>query len=114
MKKSYFLTYVSTEKEILIKEMLQNMFDFIFIPYESSYLGIYYNCESLFVDKLTISNNLLPDNSLQIEDRNFISVIKLSFVNGKNSEKKSKYLYMKEQLDKIDVLILSKDIIVEE
>ncbi|MFZ7136772.1 hypothetical protein ACLSZP_10720 [Avibacterium avium] len=114
MRKSYFLTYVSTEKEILIKETLQNKFDFTFIPHESAYLGIYYNCESLFVDKLTISNNLLPDESLQVENRNFISVIKLSFVNGKNSDKKSKYLYMKEQLDKIDFLTLFEDVIIEE
>lgn len=114
MRKSYFLTYVSTEKESLIKETLQNKFDFVFIPHESSYFGLYDHCESLFVDRLTISNNLLPDDSLQVEDENFISVIKLSFVNGKNIDKKSKYLYMKEQLNKIDFLILFKDVMIEE
>ncbi|UOH17708.1 hypothetical protein [Acinetobacter sp. NyZ410] len=106
MKKSFFLIYTSKLKIFDLAEIFQNKFDISFIKHSSDYLGEYYSYEGLFCDHFKLLNNKLTDDNYQIIDSEILTILKLSFFNGKNKEKQSKYEFMKKQLEEINNLNL--------
>ena len=56
----------------------------------------------------------MPNSDLYIEDSDIKTALSFSFIEGKNSEKKSKYTFIKLQLDKMEDFILFKSEELEE
>lgn len=114
MRKSYFLTYGSTLTKKEVVNIFENNFFFKFVEKDSLYFGAYFKYIGLYCDQIKIFENIMPNSDLYIEDSDIKTALSFSFIEGKNSEKKSKYTFIKLQLDKMEDFILFKSEELEE
>lgn len=116
MKKFYFLKYGSNKSKKEISELLNNKWDITCSEHDSFYFGVYFSYCGLYADRLTITDNYIPlsDEWLDEENKEFCTLIKVSFINGKNSDKLSKYKFLKNVLNQVDILSMISDKYFEE
>lgn len=116
MKKLYFLKYGSDKSKEEISELLDNKWDITCSEHDSSYFGVYFSYSGLYADKLTITDNyiLASDEWLDEENKHFNTLVKVSFINGKNADKLSRYKFLKSSFKQMDILSLISDECLEE
>ncbi|HAT4912483.1 TPA: hypothetical protein JHJ70_000408 [Serratia marcescens] len=117
MKKLYFLKYGSVISKEEVSKLLDDKWDITCSEHDSSYFGVYFAYAGLYADKLTITDNYTPHSNEWLEEDNkeFSTIIKVSFTNGKNPEKLSRYKFLKNAFNQFDGLsIISDECIVEE
>ena len=110
---NFYLSY-GTKESLPIKDLLNEIVNLLDIEYterDSDYFGTYYNCTGLSFDKLDIYHN--NTDLIQFPD-DYNLVIDLSITEGRNKDRKSKYLFLKKAFNRIDGLELFKDKIVED
>ena len=113
IRKSYYYTFGSTQTQEELADAIGKLLDISFEPRISDYKGPYLLYRGSF--ELSIENNhtkWLGD--WKAEDfKQYPTLIFLSVTEGKNVDKLAKSNYLKEQLSKIDGLILIKESILE-
>ena len=113
IRKSYYYTFGSTQTQEELADAVGKLLDISFEPRISDYVGPYLLYRGAF--QLSIENNhteWLGD--WKAEDfKQYPTLIFLSVTEGKNVDKLAKSNYLKEQLSKIDGLILIKESILE-
>lgn len=116
MKKLYFLKYGSDKSKEEISELLDNKWDITCSEHDSSYFGVYFSYSGLYADKLTITDNYIPfsDEWLDEENKGFKSLIKASFINGRNADKISRYKFLKSIFNQSDIFSIISDECLEE
>lgn len=116
MKKSYFLKYGSEITKEEISKLLDDKWDITCSEYDSCYFGLYFSYSGLYADKLMITDNYIPisDEWLDEENKKFKTLIKVSFINGKNADKLSRYKSMKNIFNHFDKLFLISEECIEE
>ncbi|MBC3211311.1 hypothetical protein [Serratia fonticola] len=116
MKKSYYLKYGIDKTKEELKELLEKKWDIICAEHDSSYFGVYFNYSGLYADKLTITDNYIASSKewLHEENKEFTSLINVSIFNGKNTEKLSRYKFIKNVFVQLNVSSVITDKCVEE
>ncbi|GKW08888.1 hypothetical protein [Pectobacterium carotovorum] len=104
MRKFYYLTYGSFESKESVKQLLDSIWDISCDEHDSDYLGIYYFYSGIFADKLTIKDNIQHE-----KNDNFPTLIEISFINGKNTDKLSRYKFIKNVFSELKIASLIND-----
>lgn len=114
MKKHFFLTFKSTLSMLELLDILQNKLQIDFVLHESMYLGEYYAYKGLLCESFKIFDNKMPDHELHLDEAGIMTILKLSFIEGKNKDKEIKCLRIKNQLESIMALNLHSFEILED
>jgi hypothetical protein len=115
MKKNYYYLFGSITKDIEdINKLLYDKLDLEFQPHESSYVGEYLKYSGMYADKITIERNFnkLENDWKEKNFQQYPTLIYVSNINGKNADKLSKSMYLKNALTKLeDISLLREDLI---
>ncbi|CAI0914998.1 hypothetical protein [Serratia entomophila] len=116
MKKLYFLKYGSATSKKEVSKLLDDKWDITCSEHDSSYFGVYFAYTGLYADKLIITDNYISHSNewLEEDDKEFSTIIKVSFTNGKNPEKLSRYKFLKNAFNKLDGIFIICDECIEE
>lgn len=112
----YFLKYGSDKSREEVFKLLERKWDISCSEHDSSYFGLYFSYTGLYADKLTITDNYirLANEWLDEKNKEFNTLVKVSITNGKNSDKLSKYKFLKSALNQMDILSIISDECFEE
>ncbi|MBN5368583.1 hypothetical protein JY531_13655 [Serratia marcescens] len=115
-EKIIFLKYGSVISKEEVSKLLDDKWDITCSEHDSSYFGVYFAYAGLYADKLTITDNYTPHSNEWLEEDNkeFSTIIKVSFTNGKNPEKLSRYKFLKNTFNQLDGLSIISDECIEE
>lgn len=116
MKKSYFLRYGSNVAKKEIKELFESKWDIYFSENDSLYFGVYFVYSGLHADKISITDNYISSSQEWLDERHseYATLISASFVNGRNSDKLSRYKFVKHVIRQFGIASVLSDECVEE
>lgn len=114
MKKSYYLKYGTELNKDEVRNKLAARLDLSFVEHESEFFGIYFSYNGVYADSLKIFDNFNENSKDWLDENMLNTIIKLSFSKGKNSEKLSRYKYVKEVIGGINGFSLIEDKVLEE
>jgi hypothetical protein len=115
MRKSFFCLFGTKIPESELVELLFQKLDMKFIPHSSEYVGLYMKYSGLYAEKITIEQNKIIYNDWkENEFRDYPTLIYLSNIQGKNSDKLSKTEYIKQQFFEIPGIVLLREEILED
>lgn len=106
MRKSYFLKYGTDKDKSEIRALLGSIMDLMFVEHDSEYFGVYFLYSGLYADRLKIGDNYVSHAKEWVDGVSRCkTLINLSFTEGKNADKLSRFKYMKDVFENLDELI---------
>lgn len=115
MKKSFYLSFASSKSINDVCKDFYDRFDIDFATHESNYIGEYLGYSGIYADAIKVLPNKMPDGQKMYGDTDEIkTIVEISIVSGKNSEKSSKYKFMKSSVRCMNGALIIKDEVIEE
>ncbi|HHT5754028.1 TPA: hypothetical protein ACSZAG_11225 [Listeria monocytogenes] len=110
MIKTYYLEYGSNYSKEEIRSFLDTRWDIVCTENDSSYFGVYFRYRGMHADELKITDNYLHSNEwLNEEHKQYETIIKMAFIEGRNADKLSRYKFMKNVMNQLNVAEIIHD-----
>ena len=116
MKKNYYYLY-GTQNEDLpgLAKLLFDKLDLEFDRHESDYLGEYFKYAGIYADKITLERNFnsIEDSWKEEAFKEYPTLLYVSNITGKNTDKLSKSKYLEEAFPQVAGMKLLRGKIIE-